>query len=93
MGSLPLDWRWRGSSPAKESDASGSDPAPGGAAGAPRGLTVNGVDGPVGVDPDDVLFAWEVNDPRRGARQSGYRIVVTTSADPAPTRRCGTAGR
>jgi len=42
-------------------------------------LTVNGVEGPVGVDPDDVNFAWVLDDPRRGSVQSGYRIVVTTS--------------
>jgi hypothetical protein len=58
-------------------DASGSDPAAGAAAGGPRRLTVNGVEGPVGVDPDDVTFAWELDDPRRGTVQSGYRIVVT----------------
>ena len=45
--------------------------------GPPAGLTTTGVTDPVGVDPDDVLFAWHVGDARRGAVQSGYRIVVT----------------
>ena len=45
--------------------------------GPPEGLTTTGVDGAVGVDPDDTLFAWRVSDPRRGAHQAGYRIVVT----------------
>ena len=44
---------------------------------APDHLTAVGVTDPVGVDPDDVQFAWHVVDPRRGAVQSGYRIVVT----------------
>lgn len=44
--------------------------------GAPTGLTVNGVAGAVGVDPDDVSFAWQLADRRRGARQGGYRVVV-----------------
>ncbi len=45
--------------------------------GPPNTLTTTGVTDPVGVDPDDVLFAWRVADARRGAVQSGYRIVVT----------------
>ena len=40
-------------------------------------LTTTGVTNPVGVDPDEVLFAWQESDRRRGAVQSGYRIVVT----------------
>jgi alpha-L-rhamnosidase len=46
--------------------------------GTPTSLTTTGVAGPVGVDPDDVLFAWQVSDPRRGALQGGYHVVVTT---------------
>ena len=45
--------------------------------GPPTNLTTTGVAGPVGVDPDDVQFAWHVADGRRGAVQSGYRIEVT----------------
>ena len=57
--------------------AAGSGPASGGHPGPPLGLTTTGVAEPVGVDPDDVLFAWRVADDRRGAVQSGYQIVVT----------------
>jgi alpha-L-rhamnosidase len=59
--------------------ASGSATESGTTAGAPRRLTVNGVMGPAGVDPDDVHFAWELDDSRRGAQQSAYRIVVSRS--------------
>ncbi|MGD0393578.1 MAG: family 78 glycoside hydrolase catalytic domain [Acidimicrobiales bacterium] len=45
--------------------------------GPPTDLTTTGVAEPVGVDPDDVLFAWHVADGRRGAVQAGYRIEVT----------------
>jgi len=45
--------------------------------GPPTDLTTTGVAEPVGVDPDDVQFAWHVADGRRGAVQSGYRIEVT----------------
>jgi alpha-L-rhamnosidase len=48
------------------------------APGVPTSLTTTGVAAPVGVDPDDVLFAWQVHDPRRGALQGGYRVVVGT---------------
>ncbi len=78
VGSLPLTGRSM-STPARLADASTSDPASGKAAGEPRRLTVNGVEDPVGVDPDDVSFAWELDDPRRGAQQNGYRIVVSVS--------------
>jgi alpha-L-rhamnosidase len=60
-------------------DTSTSDPSSAGAADAPRKLTVNGVEAPVGVDPDDVSFAWELDDARRGAHQTGYRVVVAAS--------------
>ena len=43
------------------------------------GLTTIGLTAPVGVDPDEVLFAWKVSDGRRGAVQSAYRIVVSGS--------------
>ena len=54
----------------------GSSAAPG----PPIGLSTTGVAGsagPVGVDPDDVQFAWQVADGRRGAVQGAYRIVVS----------------
>ena len=46
----------------------------------PNALTVTGIAGPVGVDPDGVVFAWHVVDSRRGARQTGYRILVARRA-------------
>ncbi len=51
--------------------SSSSPPAP------PTTLTTTGVTHPVGVDPDGVQFAWHVADPRRGAVQRAYRVVVT----------------
>jgi len=52
------------------------DPAPGAAPGPPTALTVNGLTEALGVDPDDLFFAFRLTDARRGARQSAYRIVV-----------------
>jgi alpha-L-rhamnosidase len=43
----------------------------------PHRLTTNGVATPQGVDPDDVLFAWQVTGEQRGAVQGGYRVVVS----------------
>jgi alpha-L-rhamnosidase len=43
---------------------------------APKNISVNGIVGALGVDPDDVSFAWTVTDTRRGAVQSGYRLMV-----------------
>jgi alpha-L-rhamnosidase len=60
-------------------DTGGSDPPAGGRARAPRRLAVNGIEGPTGIDPDDVTFAWVLDDPRRGAQQTAYRIVVSTA--------------
>ncbi|HUA94884.1 MAG TPA: family 78 glycoside hydrolase catalytic domain [Acidimicrobiales bacterium] len=61
---------------------------PTGRPGPPAALTVNGVRGPIGVDPDDVNFAWRVSDGRRGARQGGYRIEVwpRSAGDGPPAR-------
>jgi len=86
VGSLPLAGLRRPSGPLDLADASTSDPASGAGAGPPRRLTVNGVEDPVGVDPDDVTFAWELDDQRRGAVQSAYRIVVSV-ARPGATPR------
>ncbi len=57
--------------PATATDAGNGSPGP------PRHLTVVGLSDPVGVDPDAVQFAWHVVDSRRGAVQSGYRVVVS----------------
>jgi alpha-L-rhamnosidase len=54
-----------------------SPPTPGGPK-APTRLATNGVAAVVGVDPDDVQFAWQVVDTRRGAIQGRYRVVVVT---------------
>jgi alpha-L-rhamnosidase len=56
--------------------AAGTDRSALGPPGAPNGLTTTGVTSPVGIDPDDVQFAWQIVDARRGAVQSGYRILV-----------------
>jgi alpha-L-rhamnosidase len=62
---------------ASASTASGGSSA---APGPPIGLGTTGVAGsagPVGVDPDDVQFAWQVADDRRGAVQGAYRVMVS----------------
>ncbi len=52
-------------------------------------LTVDGLRSPIGLGLTDVQFAWQVNDPRPGARQTAYRLVVTrptlTGATPTVT--------
>ncbi|HVA08575.1 MAG TPA: family 78 glycoside hydrolase catalytic domain [Acidimicrobiales bacterium] len=48
-----------------------------GAPRAPAALTVDGLLAPLGVGLSDVFFAWQVDDPRRGAVQSAYRLVVS----------------
>jgi alpha-L-rhamnosidase len=47
-----------------------------GTRGQPLALSVNGDSTPVGVDPDDTSFAWELGDTRKGAVQTAYRVVV-----------------
>ena len=41
-----------------------------------RGLTVNGLSDPVGIDPDDCAFAWTLHAKGRGATQTSYRLRV-----------------
>ena len=63
-------------------------PGPGGAAApAPRALTVDGLAAPIGVGVDDVFFGWHLADPRRGAVQRGYRVVVSRPPTPGGARR------
>jgi alpha-L-rhamnosidase len=69
--------RGRNPAPARGADAGSAPPPP------PTALTATGVAKPVGVDPEDVLFAWRGTDHRRGAVQSGYRVVV---AGPSPSQ-------
>jgi alpha-L-rhamnosidase len=57
--------------------APGDLPTGTGAPGAPAALTVDGLPAPLGIGLDDVFFAWQVDDTRRGAVQSAYRIVVS----------------
>ncbi len=52
--------------------------------GAPQALTVDGLSAPIGLGSTDIQFAWQVNDPRRGAVQAAYRIVVSRVALAAP---------
>ena len=51
----------------------------------PSALTVNGNARAIGVDPDHLSFAWRVGDPRPGARQTAYRIIVAGNDDAATT--------
>jgi alpha-L-rhamnosidase len=57
--------------------AQAGQPTEAGAPAAPAALTVDGLSAPLGIGLNDVFFAWHVEDPRRGAVQSAYRIVVT----------------
>jgi alpha-L-rhamnosidase len=43
-------------------------------------LTADGMTAPIGLATDDVAFAWQGSDPRRGAVQHAYRLVVSTGA-------------
>src|ERR1700676_1397256 len=45
--------------------------------GPPASLRVDGLVAPLGRAADDVYFSWQLRDPRRGARQSAYRIVLS----------------
>ncbi|MCU1461681.1 MAG: alpha-L-rhamnosidase domain protein [Acidimicrobiales bacterium] len=45
--------------------------------GVPVALTVDDLAAPVGLDQRDIFFGWHVNDSRRGAVQSAYRILVS----------------
>src|ERR1700680_2981095 len=43
----------------------------------PEALTVDGLVAPIGLATTDVQFGWHVGDPRRGAVQSAYRLIVS----------------
>jgi len=45
--------------------------------GAPSALTVDDLAAPIGLGLTDIYFGWHVDDSRRGAVQSAYRIVVS----------------
>ena len=72
-------------------DAGASTAAGGPGPGTPVGLSVNGLAPAVGVDPDDLFFAFTLTDPRRGARQRAYRITVS-SAEPGAGRALWDSG-
>jgi alpha-L-rhamnosidase len=55
----------------------------------PRALTVDGMVDPIGLGVDDVYFAWQLGDDRRGAIQGAYRVVV---ARPRLTGSGGSGG-
>jgi alpha-L-rhamnosidase len=48
------------------------------------GLTVNGLNDPVGIDPDDCSFAWTLQASGRAVSQTGWRIVLRRT-DPTLT--------
>lgn len=49
--------------------------------GAPTNLTCEFVQDPIGLDQGQPRFSWIVNDKSRGARQSAYQILVSSSLD------------
>lgn len=49
-----------------------------------RGLTVNGLTNPVGIDPDGCWFAWTLQAGGRAVAQTAFRVVVRRT-DPTPT--------
>ncbi len=52
--------------------------------GAPTALTVNGNAKGIGVDPDNLSFAWRVADQRPGVRQTVYRVLVSRTDSAVP---------
>jgi alpha-L-rhamnosidase len=52
---------------------------------APSALVVQSRSTPLGVDPHTVDFGWHVNDPRRGATQGTYEILVSRAPTTNPT--------
>lgn len=56
--------------------ASADSPAVG--LGAPTALRVEYQTDPLGIDTPAPRFAWQVNDPRRGAVQTAYQIVIVS---------------
>ncbi len=54
---------------------------------APDALRTAGLAAPLGLGVDDVFLSWQLRDPRRGARQQAYRVVVSgpvVGPGPAP---------
>ena len=65
--------------------------------GAPSALTVDDLKAPIGLGLSDVVFAWHVDDERRGAVQSAYRLTVSrgrvSGSHPAATSTIWDSGR
>lgn len=40
-------------------------------------LAVDGLRAPIGIDPGDVRFSWQLGEVGRGVRQTAYRVVVS----------------
>jgi len=76
---------------ARAGGAAGAATGSPGGPGRPVALTVNGQDEAIGIDPDELFFAFGLADPRRGARQRAYRIVVSTGG-PGPRRQVWDSG-
>jgi len=53
----------------------------------PKHLTVDGNASALGVDPDHLWFAWQLDDGRPGASQTAYRLVVSKRPHPLPDHR------
>ncbi len=52
-----------------------------GSEGAPAALQIDNLINPLGLDNPTPQLAWQLNDTRRGARQTAYRIMVATSRE------------
>lgn len=50
-------------------------------AGAPKNLKVNYHTSPLGVDNPTPWFSWEVGDLQRGAVQSAYRLLISSTKE------------
>ena len=47
----------------------------------PVHLPVDNLDRPLGIDDPEPRFSWQLNDPRRGAKQTAFRVSVATKAE------------
>ncbi len=71
----------------------GASPATVGGPQRPTTLTTTGDEAPVGVDPEDVLFAWRLDDDRRGAVSAPTGWWSPAPRPAGPRGACGTRGR
>ena len=68
-------------------------PAPLEGPGAPVRLRCESLEAPLGLDERAPRFSWEVVDPRRGAVQSAYELVVTLVPAPGEPRPVWESGK